>query len=151
MKSFIMTNTEGDFVMQYIKNEDYDYIMHKYADEPKSIVGRNRFVRQDKIFNENTGLDGDVIIQRITEEDVKMSDLSHPIRKAKALEFVLKNTRISCDGRDIFPAINSLDRPLNQTIIGKWNKELFREKLPYVLGNGAKQALKIKFSRKKEK
>ena len=119
--------------MQYIKNEDYEYIMQKYADEPKSIVGRNRFVRQDKIFNENTGLDGDVIIQRITEEDEKMSDLSHPIRKAKALEFVLKNTRICCDRRDIFPAINSLDRPLNKTIIGKWNNELFREKIPNVL------------------
>jgi len=119
--------------MQYIKNEDYEYIMQKYADEPKSIVGRSRFVRQDRIFDESTGLDGDIIIQRIIEEDEKMSNLSHPIRKAKALEFVLKNTRISCDRRDIFPAINSLDRPLNKTIIGKWNNELFREKIPNVL------------------
>ena len=79
--------------MQYIKNEDYEYIMQKYADEPKSIVGRSRFIRQDRIFDESTGLDGDVIIQKIMEEDEKMTHLAHPIRKAKALEFVLKNTR----------------------------------------------------------
>ncbi|MBQ8321983.1 MAG: hypothetical protein IJX92_06420 [Clostridia bacterium] len=119
--------------MQYIKNEDYEYIMQKYADEPQSIVGRSRFVRQDRIFDESTGLDGDVIIQKIMEDDEKMSHLSHPVRKAKALEFVLKNTRISCDSRDIFPAINSIDRPLNKTIIGKWYNELFREKIPDVL------------------
>ena len=119
--------------MQYIKDIDYEYIMQKYADEPKSIVSRSRFVRQDRIFDESTGLDGDVIIQKIMEEDEKLSYLSHPVRKARALEFILKNTRISCDSRDIFPAINSLDRPLNQTIIGKWNKELFKEKIPEVL------------------
>lgn len=111
--------------MQYIKNEDYEYIMQKYADEPKSIVGRNRFVRQDKIFNENTGLDGDVIMQRITEEDEKYLHLSKTERKALALEYVLKNTRISCDPRDIFPAINALDRPLQKALISKWSEEFF--------------------------
>ena len=115
--------------MEYIKQEDYRYIMQKYADEPKSIVGRKRFVRQDRIFDESIGLDGDVIIQKIMEEDEKMSHLYHPIRKAKALEVVLKNTKISCDPRDIFPAINSLDRPLNKTIINKWKNEVFQEKI----------------------
>ena len=115
-----------------IKNEDYEYIMQKYADDPRPIPDRSRFVRQDRIFDKGTGLDGDVIMQKIMEEDEKMSRLSHPVRKAKALEFVLKNTRISCDRRDIFPAINSIDRPLNKTIIGKWNKEVFTEIIPEV-------------------
>ena len=111
--------------MQYIKNEDYEYIMQKYADDPRPIPDRSRFVRQDRIFDKGTGLDGDVIMQKIMEEDEKMSHLSHPVRKAKALEFVLKNTRISCDPRDIFPGINALDRPLQKALISKWSEELF--------------------------
>ena len=51
--------------MQYIKTEDYEYIMQKYADEPKSIVCRNRFVRQDRIFDPATGINGDDIIKNI--------------------------------------------------------------------------------------
>ena len=118
--------------MQYIKNEDYEYIMQKYADEPKPIVGRNRFVRQDRIFNENTGLDGDEIIKNIGIEDEKYKDLSKTARKALALEYVLKNTRISCEPRDIFPAINSLDRPVWNGLCYKWYLQKFQEEIPDV-------------------
>ena len=111
--------------MQFIKAEDYDYIMKKYSDDPRPIPERSRFIRQDKIFNENTGLDGDLIISEIVDLDKRNEHLSHSVRKALALEFVLKNTRISCDPRDIFPAINALDRPLQKALISKWSEEIF--------------------------
>ena len=111
--------------MYCIKDESYEYIMHKYADDPQSIVSRSRFVRQDKIFDPKTGLDGDLIISELRKIDENDKKLSHTVRKARALEFVLKNTRISCDSRDIFPAINALDRPLQKAIISKWSEELF--------------------------
>ena len=72
------------------------------------------------------------IIEGITENDAIYAEFSHPVRKARALEYVLKNTRISCDGRDIFPAINMIDRPLSKTIIKKWREEVFTETIPDV-------------------
>ena len=55
--------------MYCIKDEDYEYIMHKYADDPQSIVSRSRFVRQDKIFDPKTGLDGDLIVSELCKLD----------------------------------------------------------------------------------
>ena len=72
------------------------------------------------------------IIEGITENDAIYAELSHPVRKARALEYVLKNTRIFCGGRDIFPAINMIDRPLSKTIIKKWREEVFTETIPDV-------------------
>ena len=111
--------------MYCIKENDYEYIMQKYADNPEPLVTRSRFVRQDRIFDEATGLDGDTIISELCKLDKENEHLSHTVRKAKALEFVLKNTRISCDPRDIFPAINSTDRPLLKSVISKWREEIF--------------------------
>ena len=111
--------------MKYIRPDDYKYIMQKYADDPRSVPSRNRFVRQDRIFDEKTGLDGEVILSGILKEDEKNVHLPHPVRKAKALAYVLKNTRISCDERDRFPAINMVDRPLHKTLLGMWRTEIF--------------------------
>ncbi len=44
----------------------------------------------------------------------------------------MENTRISCDKRDRFPAICSVDRPLNQTLIAAWRKEVFCDIIPEV-------------------
>ena len=54
------------------------------------------------------------------------------MRKARALDYVLSNTRIACDSRDRYPAINMLDRPLNATLIRQWQAEVFGEKIPEV-------------------
>ncbi|MBQ8758369.1 MAG: hypothetical protein IJZ20_01615, partial [Clostridia bacterium] len=83
-------------------------------------------------FDEATGMNGDEIRKKLLENDAQMLDLSHAIRKAKAIEFVLDNTRICCDSRDIFPAINCVDRPLDNTIIGKWRGYVFGTKIPHI-------------------
>ena len=118
--------------MEYISNTDYKYISNKYHDSSKTFDGHARFIRRDEIFDKNSGLDGDIIKENILKEDEKISHLPHPIRKAKAFEYVLKNTRISCDSRDIFPAINSIDRPINSTIVSLWRKEIFDERIPEI-------------------
>lgn len=43
----------------------------------------------------------------------------------------MKNTRISCDNRDIFPAVNSVDRPVS-SVINKWKKEVFYSIIPEI-------------------
>ncbi len=116
--------------MEYICERDYDYILNKYHDVSKPYDIRWRFVRHDEIFDESTGLNGEVIKENIIKNDKVISHLPHPVRKAKAFEYVLDNTRISCDARDIFPAINMMDRPLNDTIIKEWRREVFSDIIP---------------------
>ncbi len=108
--------------MKYIKDRDYEYIKSKYP--------AKRFARKDDIFTSDSGMMPDDILKGIMENDARYAELPHPVRKAKALEYVLKNTRISCDERDIFPAINMIDRPLAKTVIKKWKSEVFTEIIP---------------------
>ena len=118
--------------MKYIKDKDYDYIINKYHDSKVPFNPFLRYIRRDEIFSQETGLDGDIIRQNIIIEDKKHTHLSHPVRKALAFEYILKNTRISCDSRDIFPAINTIDRPLNATLVAQWQNEVFTKTIPDV-------------------
>ncbi len=118
--------------MEYINDKDFEYIINKYHDTSKYFDGFARFIRRDELFSSETGMEPHDIISGITENDKQYEGFPHPIRKARALEYVLKNTRIACDERDIFPAINMIDRPLNQALIIKWRNELFGEIIPDV-------------------
>ena len=118
--------------MKYIKDCDYEYIKNKYHDTEKPFDPHNRFIRHDKIFSPESGMAPEDILSGIIENDSLYAEFSPPVRKARALEYVLKNTRIACDERDIFPAINMTDRPLNQTMTRKWREEIFSERIPDV-------------------
>ena len=118
--------------MEYIKNSDYEYIMNKYHPQDKPFNSFNRFIRHDAFFAEDTGMDGEAIIEGIKKQDEELSDLPHPVRKAKAFAYILKNTRISCDPRDIFPAINMIDRPLNSTVVAAGRKNVFCDIIPEI-------------------
>lgn len=116
--------------MEYIKNSDYEYIINKYHDASKPFNSFARFIRNDNIFNPETGMDGEEIKREILKLCEENASLPHPIQKAMAFSYVLENTRISCDCRDIFPAINMIDRPINSTIINKWSQDIFENKIP---------------------
>ena len=118
--------------MEYISPIDYEYIINKYHDTQKPFDPFSRFIRHDEIFDAATGMDGDALKSELLRRDEANSHLPHPIRKAKAFTFVLENTRISCDPRDRFPAINTMDRPLNATLIKAWKKEVFGEIIPEI-------------------
>ena len=118
--------------MKYIRQVDFEYIINKYHDSSKPFDGHSRFIRRDGLFLPETGMSPEDILSGIWENDKQYEALPHPVRKARALEYVLKNTRISCDEHDIFPAINMVDRPLSQTLIKKWKKEILTEVIPEV-------------------
>ncbi|NLM80708.1 MAG: hypothetical protein GX172_06220 [Clostridiales bacterium] len=118
--------------MYCINDRDLEYILNKYHDTGKEFDPFHRFIRNDAIFDESAGMDGEQIIKNILALDEKNRNLPHPVRKALAFAYVLENTRISCDCRDRFPAINMVDRPLNKTIITKWHKEVFEGTIPEV-------------------
>ena len=110
--------------MKYINQQDYEYIKNKYPS--------TRFSRKDEVFSCESGMAPDDIICGIMKNDESYAELSHPVRKARAIEYVLKNTRISCDERDIFPIINMIDRPISKTIVEAWRKEVFEETIPEI-------------------
>lgn len=116
--------------MKYINECDYDYIMNKYHDSTKPFDSFNRFIRRDELFSYDTGMDAEYVKKNITARDGEMRTRSHFIRKAMAFKYVLENTRISCDSRDIFPAINIIDRPLKDTLTDEWHREVFEDILP---------------------
>ncbi len=118
--------------MKYINQQDYEYIVNKYHEASNPFDGHNRFIRRDELFSSDSGLAPEMILVGIMDNDKQYESLPHPIRKARALEYVLKNTRISCDKRDIFPALNMIDRPLSKTIVKKWREEVFAEIIPDV-------------------
>jgi hypothetical protein len=70
-------------------------VLNKHHDTTKPYDIMMRFIRNDAIFDESTGMDGDAIIEGIKAQDEGIKHLPHPIRKAKALRYVLDNTRIS--------------------------------------------------------
>ena len=126
--------------MKYIKEEDYEYISNKYHDTGKPFDSFKRYIRRDELFKEESGMAPRKIVSGIWENDKLYENLPHPIRKARAIEFVLKNTRISCDKRDIFPAINMIDRPLSNmwdrplesALLGAFRKEVLCDIVPEV-------------------
>jgi len=118
--------------MKYINQQDYEYITNKYHDTLEPFDGHKRFIRRDELFSLDSGLAPEMILVGITDNDKQYESLPHSIRKARALEYVLKNTRISCDERDIFPAINMIDHPLSQTVVKAWRKEIFGKTIPEV-------------------
>ena len=118
--------------MKYIRQCDFEYIINKYHDSSKPFDGYARFIRRDELFTPEAGMAPEDILAGIWENDILYQDLPHSIRKARALEFVLKNTRISCDKRDIFPAINMVDRPLSKALISHWKHEVTRGTVPEI-------------------
>ncbi len=116
--------------MEYIKAADYEYVINKYHDTKKPFNSFFRFIRRDDIFSSETGMDGDEIKAQLLRLDAEREGVSHSVRKAMGFAFVLENTRISCDSRDRFPAINAIDRPLEQVMIARWRREVFEELVP---------------------
>ena len=80
--------------MEYIKKTDYDYIMDKYHDSSKPFNSHARFIRRDEIFSDETGMKGEKIKEEIVRRDEEIKHLPHPVRKAKAFEFVLESSKI---------------------------------------------------------
>ncbi len=121
--------------MEYISQRDYEYVMNKH--HQVELGEKGRFRRNDAIFAPDSGLSPDEVMAGLFETVRQNEGEPHVICKARALAYVLKNTRIACDARDIFPAINMIDRPLNAVLMQKWKNEVFNEIIPEV---GARRA-----------
>lgn len=128
-----MVYKKGRDLMQYICEKDYDYIMNKYHSQLVPFDSFHRFIRNDAVFSPETGLAAEEIMQKMIAQDKEIENAPHPVRKARAFAMVLENTRISCDARDRFPAVNMIDRPIDNYLIKKWKLEVYEEIIPEAL------------------
>lgn len=121
-------------------DKDRPFIEWKYhkLDEPFDPYARRCFHGWD--CPEETGLSLDAIKEGLLAVAEKYSAFSHPIRKARAVEYVLDNTRIDVNEHDYFPWIYTWSREIEKTTIRVWSDEVFTKiepqiKEPYDLYN----------------
>lgn len=81
-------------------------------------------------YDEKTGLSDEEIKAGLLEISKKYKDAPHPVAKARAIEYVLDNTRIDVNAHDYFIGIYSWSRLSSETTALKWEKELFEEIIP---------------------
>ena len=132
--------------MKYIKPQDHEYITNKYHDTSKPFDPFNRRAYHGYEYDESTGLSDEEIQEGLAELANECESLSHPVAKSKAIEYVLKNTRIDVNEHDYFIGIYTWNCAIKKTTIDKWNREIFSTVLSEVnqtmkILNGSRSAM----------
>lgn len=78
----------------------------------------------------STGLTDNELLSGLDKLSKETAGLHHPIAKAKAIEYLLRNMRIEVNEHDWFPAFYSLNRLINKTTQNKWYNEVFEDTIP---------------------
>lgn len=106
--------------------EDRIFIENKYHKIDEEFNPYQRMAYHGYDFDENTGLADGEIEAGLCELNKEICDLSHPVAKAKAVEFVLNNTRIDVNEHDWFVGFWSVNRLVRSITINKWYNEVFK-------------------------
>ncbi len=109
---------------------DRAFIANKYHWQNQPFDPYKRMAYHGYDYDESTGLCDEQIIAGLEQMREELSTLAHPIAKAKAVRYVLQNTRIDVGEHDYFPGLYSLNRLANRVTQDVWQKELFTEILP---------------------
>lgn len=115
-------------------NEDRNFIKNKYHIENESFDPYNRRAYHGYAFDSATGLDDDEISDGLNVLYDEIKNLPHPVAKAKAVRYVLDNTRIDVNGHDYFVGFWSVNNLAGNITQRKWYPEVFEEKLPEING-----------------
>ena len=111
---------------------DRAWLENKYhkVDEPFDPYSRMAYHGHD--HDPATGRSDEEILEGLRTVAKECEGLSHPMAKAKAIEYVLRNTRIDTNEHDYFIGLYSWNRLLRETTVLKWKTEVFDEILPEV-------------------
>ncbi|MBQ8894315.1 MAG: hypothetical protein IJ043_07900 [Clostridia bacterium] len=104
--------------------EDRPFIERKYHDPKKPFDAYKRRAYHGYDYDPATGMTDEEIAAGLRELD--LSGLSHPVAKARAIRFVLENTRIDCNEHDYFVGFYTWDRQAKAVTFEPWKKELFQ-------------------------
>ena len=102
---------------------DRDFIANKYHKESEPFDAFNRMAYHGYDYDPETGMTDAEIIDGLKKLD--FGGLSHPEIKAKAVSYVLDNTRIDVNDRDYYVGFYSLNRLANSVTLNVWREELF--------------------------
>ena len=105
--------------------QDRNFIAEKYHKTSEPFNPYQRMAYHGWECPENTGLSVEDIKNGLVENAKKYENQSHEVQKARAIEFVLQNTRIDINEHDYFPLMYTWNREMWAATCAKWNMEIF--------------------------
>ncbi len=109
--------------------DDMSFIENKYHKTNEPFNPYDRMAYHGYEYDETTGIDDDTMRFELNELAKNLTDLPHPIAKAKLFEFLLENARIDVNEKDWFVGFYNWGRLLWHNTITAWSNEVF-EKIP---------------------
>lgn len=113
-------------------NTDRVYLENKYHKTSEPFDAFNPSNYHGYEYDEATGLDDDMMKQGLRALYDEIKELPHPVAKARAVEFVLDNTRIDVNEHDYFVGIYSWNREIAPVTVLKWHEEVYGRFIPEV-------------------
>lgn len=110
--------------------EDRIFLENKYHKISETFNPYARMAYHGYDFDKSTGLEDEEIKKGLTELYEEIKALPHPVAKAKAVEYVLENTKIDINEHDWFVGFWSVNRLSNSITTDKWYTEIFEKKIP---------------------
>lgn len=110
--------------------KDRETIANKYHKQSEPFDPYNRMAYHGYDFCEKTGRTDEEIAAGLSALKDKIGALPHPVQKARAVEYVLENTKIDVNESDYFPGIYSLNRLANAITQNAWSAGVFGKILP---------------------
>ena len=104
-----------------ISASDRYYVERKYHDPEKEFDPFKRMAYHGIGYLEESGLDDEALLKGLLA--LPVSDLPHPIAKAKAVDYMLQNSRVYVNEHDYFIGLYSLNRLAKCITFEKWSKE----------------------------
>lgn len=111
-------------------NEDKNFLKDKYHKSEEPFNPYERMAYHGYEYDKSTGMEDFEIKNGLLNLYDEIKNLPSPIAKAKAIEYVLENTKIDINEHDWFVGIWSVNRLANEVTLNKKYKEIFCETIP---------------------
>lgn len=111
---------------------DRKFIENKYHKTNEPFNPYERMAYHGYAFDETTGMSDDEIKDGLSALYEEIKTLPHPVAKAKAVKYVLDNTRIDVNEHDFFIGLWSVNRLANSVTLSKWSDEVFTDIIPEI-------------------
>lgn len=118
-----------------ISASDRYYVERKYHDPEKEFDPFKRMAYHGIGYLEESGLDDEALLKGLLA--LPVSDLPHPIAKAKAVDYMLQNSRVYVNEHDYFIGLYSLNRLAKCITFEKWSKESLSLRKPELVSLSA--------------
>ena len=120
-----------------ITQTDRYYIERKYHDPEKEFDAFRRMAYHGIGYMEESGLSEQQLLEGLQNLEAEISDLPHPVAKAKAIQYVLEHERVYINEHDYFVGLDSLNRLAKTVTFTKWEEQSRALRKPELLKQSA--------------